>query len=131
LIGLDTNVLCRYLLGDDPVQTRTAGGVIEGAISRGEPCYISKVVLCELVWVLESCTSLRRDRISETIGQLLLAEHLEVEDQGAAHRALDLYRKGQGDLADFLIHESNLAAGCQKTVTFDSELRGVPGIEVL
>lgn len=131
MIGLDTSVLCRYLLADDPQQTKVAARVIEGAADREEPCFISKIVLCELVWVLESCTSMKRAGIAEVVGRILHASNLEVEQPEMAHRSLALFKKHGGDFADYLIHESNLFGGSQKTLTFDEELRGIPGVEVL
>ena len=131
MIGLDTNVVCRYLLGDDPAQTRTAAKVIEGAASSGEGCFLSKIVLCELVWVVESCTSIDRAGIARLLESLLHSHHMEIEDRQAVHRALAFYRTCKGDFADYLIHESDTLAGCEKTVTFDRDLRGTPGFEVL
>ncbi len=131
MIGLDTNAICRYLLGDDPAQTRAAAKVIENAASSGEGCFLSKIVLCELVCVLESCTSIDRAGIVRLLEGLLHAHDMEIEDRQAVHRALALCRTGKGDFADYLIHESDALAGCEKTVTFDRDLRGAPGFEVL
>jgi len=131
MIGLDTNVICRYLLGDDPEQAKLAARIIEGAIERKTHCFLSKIVLCELVWVLESCTSMTRSEIATHMDRILHADHLLVEDRQAVRWSLSGYRRGKGDFADYLIHRSNLAGGCSKTVTFDLDLRGTPGIEIL
>jgi predicted nucleic-acid-binding protein len=131
MIGLDTNVICRYLLGDDPVQTRKAAQVIEEAADARDSCYVSKVVLCEMVWVFESCTAMERDRIARTIDDLLHSDVMEIEDRQSVHRALHLFRSGKADFADYLICDCNTVDGCKRTVTFDQELRGVAGFEVL
>ena len=131
MIGLDTNVLCRYLLADDPAQTRLATKVIDQALAAGTACYISKIVLCELVWVFESCTSLSRERIAETIDNLLHTEEIEIEDRDSVRRALALFQVGKADFADYLIGDCNLADGCERTVTFDRALKQAPGFEVL
>ena len=131
MIGLDKNLLCRYLLGDDPTQTEKAAETIEGAIEKGEACFVSKVVLCELVWVLESCTPMSRAEICGTLDRLLHVGNLEVEDRDLVHRSLALFKRERGDFSDHLIHQTNLSAGCRKTVTFDRDLRGLPGFDVL
>ena len=131
MVGLDTNVICRYLLGDDPAQTRRATRVIENGRMRGIPCFLSKITLCEMVWVFETCTSMDRATIVKTIDGLLHSEGLELEDRSSVRRALDLFRSGKADFADYLIGESNATEGCEKTVTFDTDLEGTPGFEVL
>lgn len=50
MIGLDTNVLVRYLAQDDPTQSPRATEIIEQEISKEKPGYISSVVLVETVW---------------------------------------------------------------------------------
>ena len=131
MIGLDTNVLCRYLLADDPVQTQKAAQIIDGAADQGEQCFISKIALCELVWVLENCTTMDRAEIVGILDRLLHTVQLEFEGRQLAHQALDQFRKSKGDFSDYLIHQTNLAAGCKKTKTFDKELSGNPGFEIL
>lgn len=131
MIGLDTNVICRYLLGDDPAQTRKATQVIEGGRKRGVPCFLSKITLCEMVWVFETCTSMDRPAIVRTLDGLLHSDGLELEDRSMVRRALNLFGSGKADFADYLIGESNVAEGCEKTVTFDTGLEGAPGFEVL
>jgi predicted nucleic-acid-binding protein len=131
LVGLDTNVICRYLLGDDPAQTRRASRVIEEGRRTRVPCFLSKITLCEMVWVFETCTSMDRAAIVMAIDGLLRSEDLELEDRSSVRRALDLFGSGKADFADYLIGESNAREGCEKTVTFDTALEGVPGFEVL
>jgi predicted nucleic-acid-binding protein len=131
VIGLDTNVLCRYLLADDPQQTAKAEETIEDALERGEACFVSKIVLCELVWVLETCTPMDTEEISGTLDKLLHVANLKVEEREQVRRALALFKTERGDFSGHLIHQTNVSAGSRKTVTFDKDLRGLPGFEVL
>ena len=131
MIGLDTNVLCRYLLADDPAQTRKASKVIDKAAESGTACFVSKVALCELVWVLESCTTMDRAQIVSTLEDLLLSENLEIEERDLVRRAVDRFRSGKADFADYVIGESGTTAGCRSTVTFDRALKGAAGFEIL
>ena len=134
MIGLNTNVLCRYLLADDPQQTAKAEETIEDALERGEACFVSKIVLCELVWVLETCTPMDTEAISGTLDKLLHVANLKVEEREQVRRALALFKTERGDFSafsDHLIHQTNVSAGSRKTVTFDKDLWGLPGFEVL
>ncbi len=123
MIGLDTNVLVRFITRDHTRQAETARMLFRQAEDRGERLHISPVVLCELVWVLGG-RSYRFDRhsIAATIERLLEVSLFEVQERDIVRRALGSYRKGRGDFADFLIGEQNRAAGCTDTATFDARL---------
>lgn len=129
--GLDTNVLVRYLTQDDPAQSRKANAVIAEAVERNEPCAISAVVLCELVWVLRGAYRLDRPTIAITLEKVLETAQLVVEQADLARRALDDYRRGRGDFADYLVGWRNRQAGCSDTVTFDRALARNPLFRVL
>ena len=119
MIGLDTNVLVRHLVQDDPGQGATASRFIEGTCSEESPCFINRVVLCELVWVLETAYGYVRGVIADVIERLLRTIELEIEDAEAAWPALQAYR-GQGvDFGVAFIGHTNREHGCGKTVTFD------------
>jgi predicted nucleic-acid-binding protein len=120
--GLDTNVLVRYLTQDDPVQSRKVNTVIAEAVDRGEQCSISAIVLCELVWVLREAYRLDKPTVAATLEKVLDTAQLVVEQADLARRALDDYRRGRGDFADYLIGWRNRQAGCSDTVTFDRAL---------
>jgi predicted nucleic-acid-binding protein len=130
VLGLDTNVLCRYLLADDPDQTRIATARIERSISSGVPCYLSKIVLCELVWVLESCAPVPKAAIVRMLESVLETRGLEVEDRAQVRTALARYEDKEGDFADYLIGECNAVDGCDRTITFDRALQDAPGFEL-
>ena len=127
MTGVDTNVILRYLLRDEPAQAARAARELE----RDARFLIGSVVLCELVWVLETCTPMDTEEISGTLDKLLHVANLKVEEREQVRRALALFKTERGDFSDHLIHQMNVSAGSRKTVTFDKDLRGLPGFEVL
>ena len=120
MIGLDTNVLLRYLLKDDQVQWEQAVQVLE----TGETFFISNLVLCELCWVLQSRYKLSRTEIVEVVQALLDTDAFQFENRLAVQSAIGQMQQGKAGLADYLIGFLNQQAGCTKTVTFDRKLTG-------
>jgi len=131
MIGLDTNVLVRYLVQDDPDQARRATAVIEGASSRGDVLYLAVITLCELVWVLESAYDRPRAEIASALEQIVRTGGFTVEHADLVREAIDVYRSTSADFADALVGRLNEAAGCTKTLTFDRGLKRVPQFQVL
>jgi predicted nucleic-acid-binding protein len=123
VIGLDTNILARYLTQDDPAQSRRANTVIDEATRRGERCAVNTIVLCELVWVLRDAYGFDRGTVVTTLEKILDTAQFVVEDRDVARRALADYRQGPGDFSDYLIGWRNRQAGCSETATFDRTLR--------
>ena len=117
--GLDTNVLVRYVTQDDAAQAKRATKCITGTCTADDPCQIGRVVLCELVWVLESGYGYSRGQIGEFMDSLLHTRQFEFESRDAALVALRHYRQGKVDFADALIGAANRKAGCKTTFTFD------------
>ena len=99
MIALDTNVLVRYLTQDDPGQSGAANQLIEAQCSHEEPCRVSMVVLCELVWVLRSAYGHDRATIATVLERLLTATELEAENEEVAWLAWRAYRDGPADFA--------------------------------
>jgi len=128
--GVDTNVLIRYLVQDDPPQARRANSFLTEECSAEDPGLINRVVLCELVWVLESAYGYPRDNVSLVLERILRTAQLKVEDHEDAWSALREYRAG-GDFADALIAAVNKRLGCQYTVTFDRKAGHRPGFLAL
>ena len=118
MIGLDTNVLIRHLTQDEPQQAERASALIQTACSIDEPGYINRVVICEIVWVLERAYRYERSLIASCLETILRTADLRVENEKAAWAALARYRDGY-DFADPLIGETNILAGVDKTYTFD------------
>lgn len=127
MIALDTNILVRFLVEDDPTQTERARKTLQTAVESDVPCYISDVVLCEIVWVLETSYEFKKAEIVEVLGKLLQATHLAFSARDQLYRALEAYGAGRGDFADYLIREHARGAGCQAVVTFERKLLKEPG----
>jgi predicted nucleic-acid-binding protein len=123
VIGLDTNVLVRYLTQDDPAQARKANAVMDDSVERGERLHLDVVVLCELVWVLRGAYGLGKAEVTDTMAKILDAAQFAVEDRDLLREALDAYRGGQGDFADHVLGLRNRKAGCSATATFDRALK--------
>ena len=119
MIGLDTNVLVRYLVQDDPGQSRKAAQVIAKRCTRDDPGFVNRIVLCELVWVLESAYGYSKDTIVVVLEKLLRTSQLKIEDMQSAWIAFRIYQKGKADFADCLLGTTNRIGGCNETVTFD------------
>jgi len=130
LIGLDTNVLIRYIIRDDIDQARLASEVING-FNAEYPGYISQITLAETVWVLMVAYKKEKSAIIEVIRMLLSARELIVEDPRIVRLALTSYQGTNAGFADALIEEGGLQVGCQKTVTFDKAAAKLPGMMLL
>ena len=118
MIGLDTNVLLRYVVQDDAKQAALATQLIETTLDDDEPGWIASIVLCELVWVLEGPYDYARNAIVATLQRLFEIARFRVEQPAIAWRALDAY-KGGADFSDAMIALGNEREGCAYTATFD------------
>lgn len=118
MIGLDTNVLVRYIMQDDPKQSPKAVKLIESC-SDVDAGYITLVSVIELVWVLSSCYDLTREQVAQALDALLRARQLVVQQAAQVLRALRVFKATKADFADCLIERSAAHAGCEKTMTFD------------
>lgn len=127
MIGLDTNVLVRFLVDDDPAQ----GARARQAILAGGEFYVDSAALCELVWVLERRYKLSRATVAAAVDRVLRAEKFVTERGELARLALDDYRAGHGDFADALIGHAAIDAGCNAVLTFDKNLKRMPGFRQL
>ena len=129
--GLDTNVLVRYLVQDDPRQAAVASRFIETQCSVDSPCFIGQIVLCELAWVLESNYGQSRTEIATIIEQLLQVGQLDVMEPDVAWRALEDYKKSNADFPDHLMARINESQGCESTLTFDKKASKQPLFQIL
>jgi predicted nucleic-acid-binding protein len=121
VIGVDTNVLVRYIAQDDPAQSKKATTLIERECSEASPGFVGLVVLVEVVWVAETCYQASREDVARMVRQILGSRQLVVQDAETAWQALRLFEQGKADFADCLIERSASAAGCSRTVTFDKD----------
>jgi predicted nucleic-acid-binding protein len=120
VIGLDTNVLVRYLVRDDARQAGAAAKLIARHCSKEQPGRVSLVVLCELVWVLSRAYRYAQPEIGAVVEKLLQTAELDIESADIAWAALRLYRSEGAGFADAVIGLCNQQAGCQLTATFDT-----------
>jgi predicted nucleic-acid-binding protein len=127
MIGIDTNVLVRHLVGDDPVRARLAERFLSQRCSAEEPGFVNRIVLCELAWTLERTYGYPRPDIARAIEQLLFAGELHVEDREHVQGAVQAYRRGGIGFSDALIAGINRAAGCEATATFDRKAAKAAG----
>ena len=119
MIGLDTNVLVRYIVQDDPEQAAAVARLIEGQCTAQSPGYVSVPVLVELVWVLTTAYHYERAVVILVIRQILRTAEFVVEDRDTVWAALREFESGAADFADYVIAHRNHARGCTRTYTFD------------
>ena len=131
MIGLDTNVLVRYITQDDPAQCKAAAHLLEKTCSEESPGHINLIVLCELVWVLEDVYAYSKAQIAGTLEHLLRSRELRVQSSERAWAAWRGYRAGRADFADVLIAAINDAEGCSVTYTFDKKASAAAGFKLL
>ena len=129
--GLDTNVLVRYLVRDDKKQAERASAYIHKMTASGKRCYVNHIVLCELVWVLESAYAYSKKEISEVLEKILVTKQFEIDSKDLVGQAVHDYRNGSGDIADHLIGRVNRSKGCDATATFDLALKTSPYFTLL
>ncbi|SRR5258706_4196135 len=129
--ALDTNVLVRYLVNDDPGQAAVAERLLEDCRRKREPVFLSILVLCELVWVLDRSFGQSKSEIGTVLERVLDMDLFRVEREPLVRRSLQHFRHGKGNFADYLIGEIGSEAGCRDTVTFDRALRDAPGFQML
>jgi predicted nucleic-acid-binding protein len=129
VIGLDTNVLVRYIMQDDPVQSAKATAWIEKRLTAENPGFISVVAVAEAVWVLERSYGVADQDIAATIERLLQADVLVVENEQQVFAAMIALKDNQSSFADALTAALGVKAGCSGTLTFDRRALCVPGFK--
>ncbi len=130
MIGLDTNIVVRYLTHDDPVQTTAAVRVVE-SLSETSPGFLSLIVIAELVWVLESAYRLKKSEVEHVLASLLRSKELVIERAEVVAQALRRFSASRADFADCLIERGGHAEGCPYTFTFDRNAAGTAGMKLL
>lgn len=130
MIGLDTNVLVRYVAQDDAKQSPKATRLIE-SLTQDEPGYVSVVAVVELVWVLTSCYASTKGEICEVLEKLLRIKTIVVAQADVVWKAIRLFQEGKADFADCLIERDGNEAGCSYTNTFDREAAKYCGMRLI
>ncbi len=118
MIGLDTNVLVRYLMQDDAKQAAKATRLME-SLTVEVPGFVSIISVVELGWVLTSAYGLTRSQLEQALEALLRTKELVVDRADQVLQALRIFKATKADLADCLIERSAAGAGCEQTMTFD------------
>jgi predicted nucleic-acid-binding protein len=120
MIGLDTNVMVRYLVQDEPRQSSRVNHLIEKATGAGVAFIVSQTTLCEIVWVLKNCYDCSKEDLITMIRQLLRTQQIRIENSSVVGEALLDFEHHDGvDFSDCLIGRQNGANNCSFTYTFD------------
>jgi predicted nucleic-acid-binding protein len=131
MIAVDTNIIVRLMVDDDPEQSARVRRLLEATAEAGESCLVSDPVLCELAWVLSSQYRAGRAEIVAAVQSLLGRALFVFEDRAALLQAFEAYQGGRADLSDYLIGAKAQARGARTTWTFDRGLRKQPGFSML
>ncbi|MCO5080518.1 MAG: type II toxin-antitoxin system VapC family toxin [Rhizobiaceae bacterium] len=131
MIGLDTNILLRLVLQDDPEESPKARALIE-SLDVDNPGFINTLVLAEFVWTLRGRIGLTRERTTAAVSGLLNSADIVFEQEELVEHALDVAVQSKADFADLMIAIRNEAAGCTKTMSFDrSACKKIASMELL
>jgi len=126
MIGLDTNVVVRYLTQDDPVQSQRASELIERRLSAENPGFVSIVAMAETAWVLERIYGLTAEELAAAIERMLQVDVLVLESEQEVFAAMIAVKERIGSFADALIGALGARVGCSHTVTFDLQALRIP-----
>lgn len=127
MLGLDTNVLVRFLVKDDPGQYSRARRLIRDEVRGGGTVFLSHLVLLETEWVLRSRYGYSKDDIMAAIVGMLESADLTIEDETSVEHALMSWRDSRTEFADCLIGARHRNLGCRATATFDARAASLPG----
>lgn len=130
MIGLDTNVILRYLLQGDPVQSRSANRIIDRQLTEQDPGFISLVTVLEIVWVLRSLLKQSPAQIAAQIERLLAADTIQIQNEQQVFEAAYALKRSTGEFEDALIGALGAWAGCAATLSFDRKTARLPHFRV-
>jgi len=131
MIGLDTNILVRYLTQDDPVQSPVATEIIERQLSEENPGFVSIVAMVETVWVLDRAYGFAAHEIATAVERMLQADVLVVENEQEVFTAMTAVKDEKSSFADAVIAQLGARAGCSRTLTFDHKAARLPAFELV
>jgi len=127
MLGIDTNVLVRFLIRDDQAQFEKARKLIKRELAAGRRVFVSQLVLLETEWVLRSRYGLQKTRIIEAVSGLLDASDVQFEEEATIEEVLFVWKDTTSDFADCLIGAQNRRLGCWATASFDVKASRLPG----
>ena len=131
MIGLDTNVLVRILVADDDAQTRAAAQLLLSLNDRPQSVFVPDIVLVESVWALSRIYKIGKADILMTLDWIMSMPVFIFQNRAVLKTAIETYRQGPADFADYLIVGTNTHAGCSRTLTFDAKLSRHAGAQRL
>jgi predicted nucleic-acid-binding protein len=131
MIGLDTNILVRYLTQGDPVQSAKASDILERRLTLRNPGYVSVIAMVETVWVLDRAYRLTPQEIAAAVERMLQVEVLVIENEQEVFSAMVAVKQGHGSFADALIAGLGARAGCTRTLTFDRKATRLAGFQLV
>jgi predicted nucleic-acid-binding protein len=126
VIALDTDVLVRFLVEDDPGQTRIAQDLMSG-LSEADPGFVCREVVLELAWVLERTYRIDRQRVADALEALVAAREILVETGDDVASSVAAWREGGVGLGDLMIAAAARRAGARAVATFDRKAARIPG----
>jgi len=129
--GLDTNILARYLTQDDPAQAARVNALMAETEETDGRLFANNVVVCELIWVLESAYEFDKSDIVSAVDKILATRQFEFEDKDLLRLALDDYRASRADFSDCVIGRRNHGQSCTTTWTMDRGTRNLPYFRLL
>jgi predicted nucleic-acid-binding protein len=127
MLGIDTNVLVRFLVQDDRAQFEKAQRLIKREAGLGEPVFISQLVLLEVEWVLRSRYGFAKNEILRAFSGMLDSVELSIEDEPSVEQALFTWKESNAEFADCIIGARHLHLGCRATASFDARAIKLPG----
>ena len=131
MLGIDTNVLVRFLVRDDEAQFEKARRLIKREVGAEEGVFVSLMVVLETEWVLRSRYMLQKTEIVEALSGLLDATEVQFEDEPAVEETLFIWKDSAADFADCIIGVRNHRLGCKATATFDAKAVKLPAFVAL
>lgn len=124
--AVDTNVLVRFLIPDDEIQTQKVTEILSEAEATKQPLFVSQTVVLELIWVLKSAYEVPRQDILNSINELLSMSALEFQGQQVVRDFVTASLDNTYDLSDLLISQVAKGQGCDTTLTFDKKASKSP-----
>ena len=127
MLGIDTNVLVRFLLRDDEAQFQKANKLIQREVTAGRGVLVSQLVLLETEWVLRSRYGFSKIQLLEVIASLLDTRDIQLEVEESVEEAIYQWKDANADFADCLIAARHRRLGCSATATFDARVVKLAG----
>jgi len=118
MIGLDTNVLVRFVAQDDPINSPKADAIMK-SLSVDEPGWIAVTAIAEFAWVMKRIFRISRRDTFALLNMFLNRPDIAIEQAEVVRKAANLFQAGTAEFADYLVACSGQLAGCSHTITFD------------